>query len=586
MTPQLSKSNLTKIISCLCLIVLSLSCSLSVSLFAQDKDQKDQKDQKKKQDKAAKAEENASKQQASREKRYQKILAFSQEKYRTDPDFKDGVDDQYREVRQRQTRAAYETNMRPSNYKLVNKDDEKLTIDDALYDNPLAQDYINRVGQSLVPPSSNKLFAFKILQNPVPESKSYSTGTVYITTGYLALIDNEAQLAYILGHEISHIEKDHWFQDILVQLGTAPYQEKNEKFATFMRALATSYAVRASQNGTNSDSIAAASILKLLSLNESFQWETVQEDEADLEAMKYMFARNYDVREIPKLYARMKEITADPRSQTGFIADPDRIKQRLAIFTASSQQYVKTDATVGAANLSDKSKNLALTGMRGIARMLNETMAPEIQKRLDAGELIASSEEFQSVMALVKRDNGIRAFQFDMFEMARNNLENSLSIRSNDPAAYYYFGKVLKQTARNSSEMSKALQNLTQAIALDQRQTIAEPYLFRAMLRLGGRNPNEAQLIAQDLKTYVSIYQRENKGELPPNMEFIYDFMQDLGIMDYRMTPATNTAVAPNSVAGSRPTVGENVENKTSEPAPVVTATPVAAPARKTGRKP
>jgi hypothetical protein len=232
--------------------------------------------------------------------------------------------------------------------------------------------------------------------------------------------------------------------------------------------------------------VAVTHVLKAYGFDETFQWESVQEDEADTEAMKYMFERNYDVREIPALYARMQAMTSDPRSQTGFISDPERIKERIQAFNASSQAYQKVGAIVGAVNLSEnRDKKLAMTGARGIARMLYETLAPDIQRKLDAGELIASSEEFQSAMALVKRDNGIRAFQFDMFEMSRNNLKDSIDIRSNDPSAFYYYGKVLRQTARNSSEISTALQNLTKAIEMDiKRQTIAEPYLFRAMLKL------------------------------------------------------------------------------------------------------
>ncbi|HEX8735371.1 MAG TPA: M48 family metalloprotease [Pyrinomonadaceae bacterium] len=561
-------------------IALTLICFLSIDVFAQDSKQDDKKksEEQKKKEKATKAEEIASKQQAKRERRYQKIKIFALDKYQTDPSFKDAVDDRYRKVRQDQTREAYIINTRYSNGKLVTKDGDKIQFDNTLYENPLAQDYVNRVGQSLVPGNSTRLFAFKIIQDPVPQSRSLSTGTIYISTGYLSIIDNEAQLAYILSHEIAHIEKDHWFEDILVDVGTKPYMEKKEPWTMLFRTMAA--------NSQSTILIAVANVLKAYGVDETFEWETVQEDEADLEAMKYMFARNYDVREIPKLYERMKTLTSDPRSQTGFIADPTRIKERLDIFNASSQQFIKADTTVGAADLKEKrDKNLALTGMRGIARMLSETLAPEILKKLDAGELIASSEEFQSVMALVKRDNGIRAFQFDMFEMSRDNLEDSIGIRSNDPSAYYYYGKVLKQTARNSSEISKALQNLTQAISMDQRQTIAEPYLFRAMLRLGARNPNEAPLIMQDLRTYVSIYQRENGGSLPANMEFIYDFMQDLGVLDYRATPAVNTTAAQNSVVGSRPTVGGGAV--TTPPVKVEPATAPPAPkTRKGGKNP
>lgn len=573
-----SNSKVIRTLSRYGVFLFVLTFLMSLAGFAQDanQDDKKRKEEQKKAEKASKAEEAAAKKQGKRERRYQRIKVFSQDKYNTDLDFKDAVDDRYRAVRESHTREAYAINMHPSNYKLINRDGEKLRFNHTLYDNPLVQDYVNRVGQSLVPANTTKLFAFKILQNPVPEARALSTGTVYISTGYLSIIDNEAQLAYILAHEIAHIVEEHWFQDMLVDIGTEPYMKKNEAVGMFFKSFLTGMARNASPTG-----IAVANILKAYSLDEAFIWENVQEDEADLESMKYMFARNYDVREIPKLYQQMKKMTSDPRSQTGFIADPTRIKERLEIFTASSQQFTKAGAIAGAVNLSDgKSKNLALTGMRGIARMLNETMAPEIQKKLDAGELVASSEEFQSSMALVKRDNGIVAFQFDMFEMARNNLEDSIGIRSNDPSAFYYYGKVLKQTARNSSEISKAMQNLTMAIAMDQRQTNAEPYLFRAMLRLASRNPNEATMITEDLKTYVSIYQRENGGALPGHMEFVYDFMQDLGALDYRAVPTVNTSTAPNSSTSTKVASQPIARQET----PIVSPTP--APKKPAAKKP
>ncbi len=548
---------------------------VSSNNFAQD-DKKKADEVKKQQEKAAKAQADQDKKQVKAERRYQKIRVFAQDKYGKDPDFKDTVDDAYRAIRETHTRNAYEINMRPSNIKLVSRDGEKVRFDHTLYDNPLAQDYVNRVGQSLVPANSNKLFAFRVLQNPVPEARALSTGTVYISTGYLSVIDNEAQLAYILAHEIAHIEFDHWFQDILVDYGTQPYSEKNEAFKLFAKRVVSIIASSMAQSGN----YAVANVLKTYSINETFVWESIQEDEADIEAMKYMFGRNYDVTEIPKLYTRMKQLTSDPRSQTGFIADPERILQRLSAFTSSSTQYTKSGSTAGAADLSAmREKNNSLTGARGIAKMLNETLAPEIKKKLEAGELLASSGEFQSVMAMVKRDNGIRAFQFDIFEMARNNLSDSIAIRDNDPSAYYYYGKVLKQTARNASEMSAALANLRQSIQLDQqRQTIAEPYLFRALLRLVERNPNEAAMVVNDLRTYVTIYQRENAGALPTNIDFIYDVMRDFEVLDYRASPAVNTADAQKAVFGS--------QSSTAQPAPqpvtanTVVVTPASAPAK------
>src|SRR5205085_6616992 len=106
----------------------------------------------------------------------------------------------------------------------------------------------------------------------------------------------------------------------------------------------------------------------------------------------------------------------------------------------------------------DPTKSLnpsANAGQRAAAadRALTTQFSAELKAKLDAGELIGSTAEFEAVMAELKRDNGIRAFYYDMFQMSRDNLEESLMIRSNDPFTHFYYGKVLdrKSTRLNSS---------------------------------------------------------------------------------------------------------------------------------------
>ena len=80
-----------------------------------------------------------------------------------------------------------------------------------LYDNKLVADYINRVGQRLVAADSERLFAFRLDGTTRYRShETLSTGTIYISTGLVSLLDNEAQLAYVLAHEMAHVQLDHW----------------------------------------------------------------------------------------------------------------------------------------------------------------------------------------------------------------------------------------------------------------------------------------------------------------------------------------------------------------------------------------
>src|SRR5215510_1754062 len=166
------------------------------------------------------------KKQSKQEREYQKIKQFSEKLYAEDALFRDEVDESYRQKRREHSEMAYFTNTRDAQDDQVTRSGDKLKVEDTLYDNPLVQDYVNRVGQSIVPRDSKNLYAFKVTLNPIPEARALSTGTIYISSGLLSMIDNEAQLAYVLGHEVAHVEKDHWREDVIVERGIQRFYEK------------------------------------------------------------------------------------------------------------------------------------------------------------------------------------------------------------------------------------------------------------------------------------------------------------------------------------------------------------------------
>jgi predicted Zn-dependent protease len=498
------------------------------------------------------------------EKEYQKIKKFGVDLYFKDAEFRDAVDEAYLQKQREHSEYAYYINTRNPGTQQVTRDGDKLKVEYALYDNPLAQDYVNRVGQSLVPSSSTRLYTFRIMLNPIPESRALSTGTVYVSSGLLSVIDNEAQLAYVLGHEIGHVEKEHWKEDILVIKGAKPYNDKQAQKRALWGAV---IGVVASVVGGGDAGMLAynysTSVLKSMVPNAITSWDRLQEDEADQLGLKYMLDRNYDAREVPKFYANLRRTSSlDPRVRLGFVADKDRINEReeqVKSLIGSSSAAQKT-VYVGATDLApgkmlDPSQN---AGARAEAaqKTITGTLAPDIQAKLDAGELIGNSAEFEAVMAGISRDNGVRAYYFDMFKMARENLEESLRIRSNDPYAHYYYGKILKLTARTSQEKLRALGEFAQAIQLDKRRVIAEPHLYRALSMIDTRDSSQTQEIVNGLKDYVAIYQREHSGALPANMEVIYDYMQEAGDTGWTATPAINVSTKGIEPIGARMDTG------------------------------
>ena len=76
-------------------------------------------------------------------------------------------------------------------------------------DNPFLQDYVRRIGNRLAdaPEARQSGFQFRFTVLNVPEVNAFALpgGQMFIYTGLLKVCDNEAQLAGVMGHEMSHV---------------------------------------------------------------------------------------------------------------------------------------------------------------------------------------------------------------------------------------------------------------------------------------------------------------------------------------------------------------------------------------------
>ena len=93
------------------------------------------------------------------------------------------------------------------------------------YDDPNLTGYINNVCQRLgrLSHRPNITYHLKILDTPVVNAFAVPGGYVYLTRGILASLNNEAELAGVVGHEIGHITARHSAQQYsraqLAQIG-------------------------------------------------------------------------------------------------------------------------------------------------------------------------------------------------------------------------------------------------------------------------------------------------------------------------------------------------------------------------------
>ena len=82
------------------------------------------------------------------------------------------------------------------------------------YQDPTAQAYVTRVGNRVKNASELKdqSFTFTLLDSDVVNAFALPGGYVYVTRGLLALTNNEAELAGVLGHEVGHVTARHTAQ--------------------------------------------------------------------------------------------------------------------------------------------------------------------------------------------------------------------------------------------------------------------------------------------------------------------------------------------------------------------------------------
>jgi predicted Zn-dependent protease len=100
------------------------------------------------------------------------------------------------------------------------------------YDDPKLQAYVAGIGKRLVASTETPAapFRFTVLNSTIVNAMALPGGYVYVTRGLLALADDEAELAGVVGHEIGHVTGRHTAQRYsqamagdLAQLGAAAY---------------------------------------------------------------------------------------------------------------------------------------------------------------------------------------------------------------------------------------------------------------------------------------------------------------------------------------------------------------------------
>jgi hypothetical protein len=201
-------------------------------------------------------------------------------------------------------------------------------------DDPVVNEYVNRVGQNLVRNSDAQVpFTIKVIDSDVVNAFALPGGFFYVNSGLILHADEESELAGVMAHEIAHVCARHGTREetksTIVQLASIPA----------MIFIPYSWAGYAIYQGMN-----FAIPLTFLKFSRG------DEAEADYLGLQYMYKAGYDPNSFVSFF---EKVQADEKKQPGTIPKvfsthpptPDRIEaiqKEIATILPARDQYIVT----------------------------------------------------------------------------------------------------------------------------------------------------------------------------------------------------------------------------------------------------
>ena len=294
----------------------------------------------------------------------------------------------------------------------VETEQETLNNSGFLYHEPELEAYLNHIAKKLLSHSIAPDFRIriKVLKDPNLNALAYPNGVIYIHSGILARINNEAQLAALLSHEITHCTHRHSINVI------RSIRDRPAFVAAVQDTLAKISAVHAIARllGATGSMVALNGYTRQL------------ESEADRVGLDLMAKANYDPKEALNLLEHLRqEIEAEGIEEPFWLGSHPNIQQRiknvenwLALNYGENQSWVK------------------------------------------------NSTEFQVRLHPVVLTNARLDLQRGRFEVARRTTAKYLQMQPDDARAYYLFGEILRQRNRQN-DAKIAVTYYEKAILLD-----------------------------------------------------------------------------------------------------------------------
>ncbi|MBI2369246.1 MAG: M48 family metalloprotease [Deltaproteobacteria bacterium] len=351
-------------------------------------------------------------------------------------------------------------------WQMASREQDKLAKSGSLYQDRLLEEYLNGLARRLAPPEMVEAvpITVRVIQNPTLNAFAYPNGAIYLHTGILARLENEAQLAAVLGHEIGHVSHRHAVRHFR--------QARTAQFVGIGALIAAQIglaALGASQGrGPGSAAaIQAAAIFTQLGLQLGLLasvngYGRGLETEADHLGLEYLVKAGYDPKQAPRVFdLLLKEYGDRSEIETFFFGNHPTNQRRMRDLEAQIAGHYAAQA--------------ASSGRR------------------------VNSEDYQRRMRVLVRENALLDIRANRYNTALAALARALRLQPNDPIAHYYMGEAYRQRGQ-AGDLPRAIEAYKQALRY--RADYPEPHreLGLAYYKLGDK-----VLASVELKRYLEL---------------------------------------------------------------------------------
>ena len=196
------------------------------------------------------------------------------------------------------------------------------------------QKYVQDLGASLVPAwqkslensNPNKIpFQFFVVENKLPNAFATANGVVVIHTSMISSLENEAQLAAVIGHEIAHSMQKHTYRQM-------EFHKKKLMALKIGAAVGAAYGGKAVMDLAN---LAEAAIRNGYSRS--------LENQADRVGTEYMLAAGFDPREAPRVWKVMTQKFGDHPTNFFWSSHDNNTARRSYLMAELKNNYSNLD---------------------------------------------------------------------------------------------------------------------------------------------------------------------------------------------------------------------------------------------------